>query len=55
MGSCGDLCAREFGYAREQLDEYAAQSYGRARSAQAAGRFRDEIVPSSCRSEKALR
>ncbi len=45
MGSCGDLCARECGYSRAQLDEYAAESYRRARAAQQAGRFRDEIVP----------
>ncbi len=45
MGNCGDLCARESGYTREQLDEYAAESYSRARAAQRFGRFRDEIVP----------
>ena len=45
MGNCGDLCARESGYSREQLDEIAAESYRRARAAQQAGRFRDEVVP----------
>jgi acetyl-CoA C-acetyltransferase len=45
MGSCGDLCAQECGYSREQLDAFAAESYRRARAAQQAGRFREEIVP----------
>lgn len=45
MGSCGDLCARECGYSREQLDAYAAESYRRARSAQAERRLCEEIVP----------
>ncbi len=45
MGSCGDLCAREFNYSREKVDEYAAMSYRRAIAAQQEGRFRDEIVP----------
>ena len=45
MGNCGDLCARESGYDRQKLDEFAAESYRRARAAQQAGRFRDEIVP----------
>jgi acetyl-CoA C-acetyltransferase len=45
MGNCGDLCARESGYNRDELDEFAAESYRRARAAQQAGRFRDEIVP----------
>lgn len=45
MGSCGDLCAKECGYSREQLDAYAAESYLRARAAQAEGRLAEEIVP----------
>ncbi len=45
MGSCGDLCARESAYSRDQLDEFAVESYRRAKAAQQAGRFRDEIVP----------
>jgi acetyl-CoA C-acetyltransferase len=45
MGNCGDLCARESGYDRQKLDQFAAESYRRARAAQQAGRFRDEIVP----------
>lgn len=47
MGTCGDATATELGYSREALDEFAAESYNRARAAQAAGRFDDEIVPVS--------
>lgn len=47
MGTCGDATAEELGYSREALDEFAAESYNRARAAQAAGRFDDEIVPVS--------
>jgi acetyl-CoA C-acetyltransferase len=45
MGNCGDLCAREFSYARAQVDEYAAESYRRAQAAQKEGRFAEEIAP----------
>jgi acetyl-CoA C-acetyltransferase len=45
MGTCGDLCAAEHNYSREQLDDYAAESYRRALSAQREGRLKDEIIP----------
>jgi acetyl-CoA C-acetyltransferase len=45
MGNCGDLCAREKGYTRDQLDDFGAESFRRAQGAQKAGRFSDEIVP----------
>jgi acetyl-CoA C-acetyltransferase len=45
MGSCGDLCAKEEGFSREEVDAYAAQSYTRALDAQAAGRLAPEIAP----------
>lgn len=44
MGSCAEACAKDFNFSREQLDEYAVQSYKRAISAQETGRFNDEIV-----------
>ncbi len=44
MGSCGDLCARECHFSREEIDAFAAQSYTRALAAQAAGTFADEMV-----------
>lgn len=45
MGNCGDLCAREMNYTREQIDDFASESYRRAIAAQAEGRFTEEIVP----------
>jgi acetyl-CoA C-acetyltransferase len=45
MGSCGDLCASEEGFAREEIDAYAAESYRRALAAQADGKLAEEIVP----------
>lgn len=47
MGSFGDMCAREFGFSREEQDEYAKESYRRAIAAQQQGFFNDEIVPVS--------
>jgi len=45
MGNCGDRTAAEFQISRERLDEFAAESYRRAQSAQASHRLDDEIVP----------
>lgn len=47
MGNCGDLCAKEEGFSREEIDAYAAESYRRAQAAQANGTFNDEIIPVS--------
>jgi acetyl-CoA C-acetyltransferase len=44
MGTCGELCAREKNISRAEQDAYAAESYRRARAAQAEGRFRAEIA-----------
>ncbi len=44
MGTCGDLCAREKNFTREQLDEYTAESYRRALEGQKEGRFQAEIT-----------
>jgi acetyl-CoA C-acetyltransferase len=44
MGDCGELCARENQISREEQDAYAAESYRRARRAQAEGKFKGEIV-----------
>lgn len=45
MGTCGDACASEYSFSREELDAYSAESYRRALAAQAGGQFKDEIVP----------
>ena len=45
MGNTAELVCREKGVTREQQDAYAAESQRRAVAAQAAGKFRQEIVP----------
>lgn len=45
MGSCAEVCAKEFKFSREELDEFAINSYKRAINAIQSGRFKDEIVP----------
>lgn len=45
MGQCGDSTAKELDYSREQLDAFAAESFSRAKAAQASGKMSDEIVP----------
>jgi acetyl-CoA C-acetyltransferase len=44
MGDCAELCAREKAISREEQDAYAAESYRRARRAQAEGKFKGEIT-----------
>lgn len=45
MGTCGDLCAREFKISREAQDEFAKESFRRALAAQKEGLFTAEIEP----------
>ena len=45
MGGCAESCARDFSFTREQLDNFAIQSYKRAIEATNSGRFKDEIYP----------
>ena len=45
MGTCGDLCATEYGFTREDQDNFAIESYKRAAAAWDAGKFDNEIVP----------
>lgn len=45
MGSCAESCARDFKFTREQLDDFAIQSYKRAIEATNSGRFKGEIFP----------
>lgn len=44
MGNCAEACAKEFNFTREQLDEFAINSYKKAIEAQKNGRFKDEII-----------
>ncbi len=52
MGSCAEACARDFKFTREELDEFAVNSYKRALKAQEEGLFNDEIVPVTVKSRK---
>lgn len=52
MGNCAEICARDFNFTREQLDEFAVLSYNRAIEAQNSGKFRDEIIPVKIKSKK---
>lgn len=45
MGNCAELCAKEYGFSREDQDNFAITSYKRAAAAWEAGKFNDEIVP----------
>ena len=51
MGSCAEACAKDFSFTREQLDEFAINSYKKALAAQEAGKFDDEIVKVSIKSK----
>jgi acetyl-CoA C-acetyltransferase len=44
MGSCAEVCAKNFKFTREELDEFAAFSYKKALEAQLSRKFDDEIV-----------
>jgi acetyl-CoA C-acetyltransferase len=44
MGNGGELCAAKYGLTRAELDDFALESYRRAREAIATGAFRREIV-----------
>ncbi len=45
MGVCADMCAKEYGFSREDQDNFAIESYNRSAAAWEAGKFSDEIVP----------
>lgn len=45
MGTCGDLCAAEYEFSREEVDAFAIQSYQRSKKAWEAGKFDEEVVP----------
>ena len=54
MGNCGELCAREYKFSREEQDKFALESYQRARSASESGRFKNEIVPVEVKTRKGV-
>jgi len=45
MGTCGDLCAAEYGFSREDQDNFAIESYNKSAKAWANNNFKNEIVP----------
>jgi len=45
MGTCGDRCAAKYSFTRQDQDNFAVASFKRALAAQAAGAFKEEIVP----------
>jgi len=45
MGDGGELCAAKYRLTRRELDDFALESYRRAREAIATGSFKAEIVP----------
>ena len=44
MGTCGDLCANEYGFSREDQDNFAIESYKRSANAWTEGKFKNEVV-----------
>ena len=45
MGTCGDLCATEYKFSREDQDNFAIESYNRSAKAWSNGNFANEVVP----------
>jgi len=45
MGNAGELCAAKYKLTRQELDDFALESYRRAREAIASGAFKREIAP----------
>jgi acetyl-CoA C-acetyltransferase len=45
MGTCGDLCAKEYGFSREEQDNFAINSYKKSAEAWSKGYFKNEVVP----------
>jgi acetyl-CoA C-acetyltransferase len=45
MGNAGELCAAKYRLSRQEVDDFALESYSRARDAIARGAFTKEIVP----------
>ncbi|HIE65882.1 MAG: thiolase family protein [Nitrospira sp.] len=55
MGSAAEACARKYQLSRMEMDDYAIESYRRAREAQESGGFKREIVPVKLGGEKETR
>src|SRR5436305_4747907 len=44
MGNCAETCVKEYGFTREQQDDFSLESYRRAQDATKGGRFKKEIA-----------
>jgi len=45
MGTCGDACASEYNFSREDQDKFAIESYNRSSKAWKQGKFLEEVIP----------
>ena len=45
MGTCGDACALEYNFTREDQDRFAIESYNRSSKAWKEGKFSEEVIP----------
>lgn len=54
MGNAAEIGIRHFGFTREQLDNFALNSYKRAQEATQKGKFSNEIVPVRYKKEESL-
>ena len=52
MIETAEIVAERYGISRERQDEYALQSQQRTAAAQAAGKYKDEIVPLTAKMKK---
>lgn len=52
MGNGGELCAAKYRLTRQEVDDFALESYRRAQSAIATGVFKQEIIPVDVPSRK---
>lgn len=52
MGNCAEICAKEYGFTREDQDNFAIESYKRSAAAWAAGKFANEIAPVTISTKK---
>lgn len=52
MGVFGDMACAKYGFDRDALDAFSAESVKRARNAQDSGAFKDEIVPVTVKGRK---
>jgi len=51
MGNCAEKCAKDFNFRREELDEFAINSYRKALDAQKSGKFNDEMIKVTLKSK----